>query len=135
MPAPVGAYVMRNASVLIETIDYANQLTKAQLTPSADIQTLRTLVPDGIVQDVDSNVWTFALTLIQDNKTAQGLARFLTDAHGTQVDVDFTPKIGGVHYTFTAIAKAVDVGGEQGGFATAEVELPVIGQPTPVDPV
>lgn len=139
MPAPTGAYVMRNAVVTIDAVQYANQCTKAILTPTAETQTLRTLVPDGIVQDVDSNVWVLSLSLIPDHRTGAapdgGLARKLTDSHGLELDVTLEPKAGGVGKTCTVIAKAVPFGGEQGSFNVVEVELPVIGEPVTVDPV
>lgn len=131
MTAPAGAFVIRNATVTIDTVEYANQCTRAELVPASDTQTLKTLVPDGIVQDVDSNVWSLNLGLIQDYVTATGLARHLTDNHGEEIEVVLAPKAGagGVTATFTAVAKAVNFGGEQGQFAVSEVELPVIGQP------
>ena len=137
MAAPAGAYVMRNANVKIGTttpIEYANQCTRAELVPDAETQTLRTLVPDGIVQDVDTNVWTLNLAMIQDYTATQGLARFLTDNHGTQQTLTLTPKAGGVSAEVTVICKAVNFGGEQGAFAVSEVELPVIGEPEFTDP-
>lgn len=136
MAAPTGAYVMRNATIAVGTVpvQYANQCTRAELVPDAETQTLRTLVPDGIVQDVDSNVWTLNLAGIQDYTSAVGLARFLTDNHGTEQTITITPKTGGVSAEVTVICKAVPFGGEQGAFATFEVELPVIGEPEFTDP-
>lgn len=134
MAAPKGAYVLRNAVVTVDEEEYANQCSRAELTPEADTQTLKTLVPDGIVQDVDSAVWTLNLTLVQDYTAEQGLARKLTDSHGQELDVHLEPKNGGVGADVTVIAQAVNFGGEQGNFATSEVELPVIGQPDWVDP-
>lgn len=135
MPAPAGAFVMRNAIVTIDAVEYANQCTRAELVPEAETQTLKTLVPDGIVQDVDTNVWALNLTIIQDYVAGQGLARKLTDSHGLQLTATLEPKAGGVGADVTFIAKAVNFGGEQGSFATSEVELPVIGAPTFIDPV
>lgn len=135
MAAPTGAYVIRNAVVTIDTVEYANQCTRAELVPTADTQTLKTLVPDGIVQDVDSNVWALNLALIQDYTTAVGLARYLTDNHGTQIDLTLEPKAGGVSAACTVVAKAINFGGTQGEFAVSEIELPVIGQPVFTDPV
>ena len=135
MAAPAGAFVMRNSVVTIDTVQYANQTNVARLTPEVETQTWKGLVPDAIVQDVDSPVWTFNLSGIQDHVLATGLARYLTDNHGEQIQVTLEPKAGGVGKTFTAIAVATEFGGEQGAFATIELELPVIGQPVTVDPV
>lgn len=135
MAAPTGAFVMRNSVVTIDTVAYANQTSTARLTPEVETLTWKGLVPDAIVQDVDSPVWTFNLNAIQDYTVAVGLARYLTDNHGTQIDVTLEPKAGGVSAAFTAVAVATEFGGEQGSFATVELELPVIGQPVFTDPV
>lgn len=128
MSAPAGAHVMRNISIKVDTVEFANQVTKARLVPDTPIQTLRTLVPDGIVQDIDSTVWTLELSGVQDWKTG-GLANALNAATGTEVDIVLQPKVGTGESTatFTAIAMPVEFGGEQGNFRIFEVELPVVG--------
>lgn len=135
MAAPLGAYVLRDATLTIEATQYANQVTSVVLTPEQETQTLRTMVPDGIVQDVDSAVWTCSINGIQDYVEAQGLARLLTDMSGEQIDLIFAPKSGGVTATVTVVSKAVPFGGEQGAFVTFDVELPCIGAPVFTDPV
>lgn len=131
MPAYAGAHVMRNASVTIGAVEYANQVTKARLVPDTPIQTLRTLVPDGAIQDIDSTVWTLELSGIQDMLTG-GLAKALNDAAGTELDVVLQPKSGSAQSTatFTIIAMPVEFGGEQGNFRTFEGEFPVVGAVT-----
>ena len=129
MSAPVGAYVLRDATFTVEATDYANQCTSVVITPEQATQTLRTMVPDGIVQDVDTAVWTLSINGIQDYEAARGLARLLTDMAGEQLDIVFTPKTGGDSATVTAVAKATPFGGEQGAFTTFSVELPVVGVP------
>ncbi|WP_328850259.1 hypothetical protein OG994_16635 [Micromonospora globbae] len=121
---------MRNASVLIDEVEYANQVTRARLVPDTPIQTLRTLVPDGAITDVDSTVWTLELSGVQSYK-ADGLAKFLTDNAGQKVEMVLTPKLGTGEDTATVTVTCVPVefGGEQGAFRTFEVELPVEGQP------
>lgn len=129
MSAPAGAYVLRDATFTVEATDYANQCTSVVLTPEQATQTLKTMVPDGIVQDVDTAVWTCSINGIQDYVNAQGLARLLTEMAGEEIDIVFTPKNGGVAATVTCVAKAVPFGGEQGSFTTFSVELPVKGAP------
>lgn len=129
MSAPAGAFVIRNATLTIGAVAYANQVTKARLVPETPVQTIRTLVPDGIVQDVDNTAWTLELAGIQDWKDAQGLADALNDAAGTQVTIVLQPKSGTGERkaTFVAMAMPVEFGGEQGAFATFDVTLPVVG--------
>lgn len=131
MAAPTGAYVLRDALFTVEATDYANQCTSVVLTPDQPVQTLRTMVPDGIVQDVDSAVWTCSINGIQDYTAAQGLARLLTDMAGEELDIVFAPKkgTGNTQATVTVKGKYVPFGGEQGSFTTFSVDLPVIGQP------
>jgi hypothetical protein len=131
MSAPAGAYVLRDATFTVEATDYANQCTSVVLTPDQATQTLKTMVPDGIVQDVDSAVWTCSINGIQDYKAARGLARLLTEMAGSELDIVFTPKngTGNATATVTVVGKAVPFGGEQGAFTTFSIELPVIGAP------
>jgi hypothetical protein len=129
MAAPLGAYVMKDSVFTVEATDYANQCTSIVLTPEQATQTLKTLVPDGIVQDVDTATWTCTINGIQDMTDSQGLAALLNDMQGEQIDIVFTPKPGGKTATFTATAKAVPFGGEQGAWATVSVDLPVTGTP------
>jgi hypothetical protein len=131
MAAPVGAFVLRNALVTVDDVEYANQATKARLVPDVPIQTVRTLVPDGVVQDVDSAVWTFELTVLQIN-AATGLAKVLRDmAPGTEVEIVLQPRVGFSQptATFTVMAVPAPFGGDQGAFMMAEMVLPVVGAP------
>jgi len=130
MPAVDGAIVFRDALVTFDGVDYANQLTKARLVPDRPIQTVRTLVPDGAVQDVDSAVWTVELSGLQVN-TPDGLAQALFDAAGTQVEMVLQPKTGTGQSkrTFTVIAIEPEYGGEQGSFLPIDLTLPVVGAP------
>lgn len=130
MPAPTGAHVYKNAIVTIDEVEYANQLTTARLVPDQPVQTLRTLVPDGTVQDVDTPTWTFEISGLQIN-VAGGLAKALRDANGGELEVILQPKAGSAQATatFTIVALMPEFGGEQGNWLTQELSLPVIGQP------
>jgi hypothetical protein len=134
MAAPAGAFVMRNAVVTFGASAYSNQVSKARFVPDTPIQTMRTLVPDGIVQDIDSTAWTLELSGIQDLVAARGLSRYLFDNNGDTVTVEVEPKAGGVSVTASVIVVPTELGGEQGDWAQFEIELPVIGQPTLTDP-
>lgn len=130
MAVYANAHVMRDASIEIDEVEYANQVTKARLVPDTPVQTLRTLVPDGTIQDIDSSAWTLELSGVQSTKTG-GLAKALNDAAGTQIEVVIIPKndTGEDTATVTIIAMPVEFGGEQGAFRTFEAEFPVVGQP------
>ncbi|MGW3619485.1 hypothetical protein [Micromonospora arida] len=130
MPAPTGAHVMRHAIVTIDEVEYANQVTKVRLVPDTPVQTMRTLVPDGAVTDVDSTVWTLELSGLQI-WIANGLAKALNDAAGTEIEVTIQPKVGTGQSTATCtiVAKPIEFGGEQGSFRSFEADFPVIGEP------
>lgn len=132
MPAYGNAHVMRNAKVTIDTVEYANQVTKARLVPDTPTQTLRTLVPDGVVTDTDSTVWTLELSGVESRK-AGGLAKALDTAAaaGESIELVLQPKVGAGEdiATVTVVPKPVPFGGTQGEFRTFEIELTVVGQP------
>lgn len=130
MPAVTGVWVMRDATVTLETVEYANQVAKARLVPDTPIQQYRTLVPDGAISDIDSSTWTLELTGVQ-KWTTGGLALALNTAAGTQLTLVLTPKNGTGNATATCevIAMPVPFGDEQGKFPTFEVTLPVVGSP------
>lgn len=129
MPAPQGAYVLRDALFTVEGTDYANQCTSVVMTPTQETQTLKTMVPDGAVQDVDSATWVLNINGIQDYVAARGLARYISDNSGLQLDIVFEPKKGGVTATATVVGKRIPFGGEQGAFTVFDIELPMIGEP------
>jgi hypothetical protein len=131
MAVAAGVYVVKDASVTIDEVEYANQVTSARLVPDVPIQTIRTLVPDGAIQDVDSAVWTFELTAVQKNN-AGGLVKALRAlSAGEQVEVVLAPKnlTGEDEATFTIVGLPAPFGGAQGAFPTAEMVFPVVGQP------
>lgn len=131
MAAPTGAHVYRDAIVTIDEVEYANQVRIARLTPDTPTQTYRTLVPDGVVQDVDSAAWTFELTGLQINRTG-GLAKALRAlAPGEIVEVTLAPHdaVGEDQATFSIVSMPAPFGGEQGSFGTMEMVFPVQGQP------
>lgn len=131
MPAAAGAFVIKDALVTVDSVEYANQVRIGRLVPDQPIQTYRTLVPDGAQQDVDSPVWTFELTGLQINKTG-GLAKALRAlTPGDEVDVILAPnnKTGEDQAAFTIKALAVPFGGEQGSYAEIEMVFPVVGAP------
>lgn len=132
MAAPTGAHVYRDAVLTIDEVEYANQVRVARLVNETPTQTYRTLVPDGVVQDVDSPVWSLELTGLQIN-TSTGLARALRAAgNGAIVDVVLAPHdaTGEDQAAFQVVVKLPPFGGEQGAYGTMELVLPVVGQPT-----
>lgn len=128
--------VLRDSLVELDGTDYANQMTRARLVPEVPTQTVRTLVPDGAINDVDSPAWTFEIAGIQKLATG-GLLKKLNDANpGDLISVEWEPKTGVTgqpHYEFQVRAKPAPIGGDQGAFATFELVLEVEGEPVTTD--
>lgn len=130
MAAPTGAYVLKDVLLTIEGTDFANQVAKVRFVPEVTRETMKTLVPDGVVNDV-TTTWTLELTGVQDHETG-GLAKFMMDNAGTAQTVVFGPRKGTGKRQATAevVMQPVDFGGEQGQWNTFEVTLGVNGVPT-----
>jgi hypothetical protein len=131
MPAHTGAFLIRDAVLKLGGTTFTNQVWRARLVPDTPIQQQRTLVPDGTISDVDSAMWTLELAGVQDYETG-GLAAYLQTNAGNQVAFVIAPKSGAgkKQASGTVIAINPDFGGEQGEFASFEIELPVVGAPT-----
>lgn len=130
MTAPTGAYVIKDALVKFASTDYANQVQKARLVPTVTRETMKTLVPDGVVNDI-SVVWELELTGIQDWETG-GLALYFNANAGTVVTAEIAPRVGTgkKKATVSVMLQPVEFGGEQGQWATFDVTLGVNGVPT-----
>jgi len=125
VPIATGAYVVKNASIKLATVEYANQHTKAQLVPDTAVVTQKTLDPTGTLQDVDTTVWKFEVSALQGDS----LWTYINDNAGDDVEVVFQPKPGGTIATFTMKAMPVAFGDEQGKFAMFDASFPVVGEP------
>lgn len=127
--------VLKDSEVTIEGTDYANQMTRSRLVPEVPTQTVRTLVPDGTISDVDSPAWTWEIAGIQKLATG-GLLKLLNDAEpGALLDVVWAPLqgvAGQPQYSFTVKAKPAPIGGDQGAFAQFELVLELEGEPVEV---
>jgi hypothetical protein len=133
MVAYARAHVIKNLSLKVEDMEYANQVTKATLTPDQTTQTLRVGVPDGTITDTDSAVWTFSLAGVQDfGSGSLGAALRTAAAAGTDLDVVYIPKNGTSQDQATFVLRPTQIpfGGEVGSFRTFDVDMPVVGQPT-----
>ncbi len=131
MAAPTGGHVYRNALVTVDDVEYANQFKTALLTPDTPTQTYRTLVPDGVVQDVDSAAWTLQLVGLQINRTG-GFAHALRAlTPGDIVEVVLAPHnaVGEDKATFDMVVQHPPFGGTQGAFGEVDITFQVNGQP------
>lgn len=133
MPGPyTRAHVMKFSTIVIDSVEYNNQLTKVRLVPDSPIQTLRTLVPDGIIQDADSATWTLEVGGVQD-RGPLGFGKAMDDAvaSGELLTMVLQPKVGSAQDVATVqiLPVPIEFGGEQGNFRTFETSFAVVGQP------
>jgi hypothetical protein len=131
MAVATGVYVLRDAIVSVDGVEYNNQCTVARLVPSQNIQTLPTLVPDGVLQDVDTPTWVFEVTCVQKNNTGGLVKALRAMTIGEVVEVILAPTdlVGEDQATFDIVALKPPFGGTQGQFPTLELSFPVQGQP------
>lgn len=124
------AYVMRNPTITIESVDYKNQVSKARLVPDTPIQTMRTF--GGVDQDRDTPSWTLELAGHQDRGTG-GLGDALDDAvaAGGTLTVEIQGKAGtGQDKAVCEIVPVpIEFGGESGNWKSFEQTFAVIDQP------
>ena len=124
MPAATGVYVVKHASIQIDSVEYGNQHTKAQITVDQSTQTTKAV--DGTVyQDTDTPAYNFEISALQGDS----LWSYLREMAGQSVEIVFTPKPDGTVATFSAIAVAPNFGDEAGKFAAFEMTLPIIDAP------
>jgi hypothetical protein len=123
-------HVLKNATVMIDDVEYKEQLATVLFTPDQPIQQMRTLSPTGTLTDADSAVWTCQMVGIQDFGTGS-LGKALRDAAGTLVEIVFQPKVGTGQDVITAEIMALEIpfGGEQGSWRTFDMTFPVSGSP------
>lgn len=132
MVAYARAHVIKYALLEIETVDYANQVTKARLVPDTPTQTLRTMDPSGSITDADTAVWSFELAGIQDFGTGSlGAALRTAAAANADLEVEFQPKTGTGQdkAVFTIRPINIPFGGDAGTFRTFDTNIPVVGTP------
>lgn len=113
------------------------QTTSITLKPSAGVQRLKTLSPEGRFSDADDPEWELEVAYSHGENVAGGttdtvLADYLLANHGQKLDFLFRPRNGGKGYAGVLTAIAGPIGGKQGAWMEGSVTLPVEGQPVAV---
>jgi hypothetical protein len=119
---------MRYAVVKINGTDYAEDIQTAEM-PSAEsnVETYKTLVPNGAIVDEDTPTYTFHLA------GAQGTDAYaaLVAAQGTVVDIDFQAEHGSGKtvrsFSVLVPSGSMPLGGQQGQFRAFDVTFNVSG--------
>lgn len=123
--------VLRHSLLDLDGTEFQDECTKIELVADQPSQTVRTLVPTGIITDVDSVSWQLNIEALSDVESG-GLAAYLNANAGTEVAFEYAPRntTGAVKYSGNVFVKAAGAGGSQGEFATLSVELMVNGAVT-----
>lgn len=125
------AMVFRSPTVTIESVEYADQVTKARLVPDTPTQTMRTF--GGVDKDRDSTSWTLELAGHQDRGTG-GLGDALDDAvaAGGTLTVVIQAKAGAGQdkATVEIVPVPIEFGGESGEWKLFDQTFEVVDQPT-----
>ncbi len=123
--------VLKDAVLTIDETAYQAKMKTAVFTPTTNTSSYPVLAPVGSIQDVDNPIWTLQLVGLQDWQTG-GLAKYLMDHAGEEIDVTLVPQATDTwpEATATVIAMAPPFGGTAGEFAEFDLTLPVVGQPT-----
>jgi len=115
--------------------DFSMDALDVEVVPEAgDIQTVRTL--DGVSHsDAESETWGLRVRAVIDwDTTRPGLAYFLYNNRGTQVDFTFRKDTAAIStanpmVTGTVTCVPISYGGNGNEYAEAEVVLPIDGTP------
>lgn len=125
------AFIMRDSTVTIDSVEYNGQLNKVRLVPDTPMEQMPVLVPTGTITDISTTTWTCELGGVQDNGSGS-LGAALRAASGTLLTLTFQPRVGTGQDKVVAsvMAMPIEFGGEQGSWRTFDITLPVDGQPT-----
>lgn len=125
------AFIMRDSTVTIDSVEYNGQLNKVRFVPDTPMEQMPVLVPTGTITDISTTTWTCELGGVQDNGSGS-LGAALRAAAGTLMEVIFQPRTGTGQDRIVAsvMAMPIEFGGEQGSWRTFDITLPVDGQPT-----
>ena len=124
-------FVLKDVTLSIEGDSYEAHVRSVTLTPSASVVSERGLTPTAVYTDTTSATWTCDLDYFQDWSDPDSLSYKLHEEEGASWNVTFTPKKGSGQpsITVTVIVTPGAIGGAGQAFATATVQLGVIGKP------
>lgn len=134
---PAIPQILKVITLTLGSDDFEEDVINAAIVPAAGaIRKVTTL--DGTVhQDTEPEAWALELTCVIDwDSTRPGLAHYLFANKGDQVAFVFHDKSAAVStsspsLTGTCVLVPLPYGGTGNDFATATVQLPIIGDPVP----
>ncbi len=116
------------------TDDYARHTAACMFVPSGGTETRwKGGTPDARVQHRTLSDWTCQMRLAQDFGT-DGLAKYLLDNEGEEVEAEFTPVAGGPTFYATLTLAAPQIGGDIDTYGESTVTH-TSSKPTTVAPI
>lgn len=136
-------YMMKDIDLILgdEAVgpNFKCQVKSVKLTPSVNIVKTKTACPTGQYSAADDPEWTLELGYVygaDDAVTpAPVLADYLIYHVGEKLPFLFRPIAGGRGFSGTVTVVPGSIGGEVGAFSDQSVQLPLEGQPLPVEAV
>lgn len=118
------AFMMGNATLTIDGVDYAAQVSSAVFTPTSSIVTWKGLKPTAVFTFPTNATWTLDLTYAQDFTADDTLASFLLAHEGETIEnVVFAPIAGGRTFTADITIAPGSIGGAVDAVAEGTVSL------------
>lgn len=125
----VAPIVMKKATLLIPTDNYAAHVSSVLITPTAPSFSW-TGLDNNTYNAVGAATWACTVEYAQDWETADSLSQKLYDSEGQIITVTFEPVAGGAGWTVPLIVVPGAIGGPVNSVATASVTLPCTAKPT-----
>lgn len=120
--------VLFKAPVSIGADEYTAHLSQCQHVPTQPTASFTDL--DGVTTNFGGkSSWALTLAGAQDYETLNGLAMFLYEHDGEDIEVTYV--FGGQTWTATIVAAAVDIGGVINTPALFSKSMPCKGKPVP----
>jgi hypothetical protein len=132
-------HIRKSVRLTIDGTAYDCAVTGVTLTPNVETKTTRTLCADGsgAVADVGSPTWSLDVNYLVDHNAAS-FYRFCVANVGRAAAFEYEPdpvNAAGVVYTGELRVLPGPAGGDADEWESGAVSMPVIGQPSIVDPV
>ncbi len=140
-PAPtvvdVEPIYLDNATLIIDTFDYAAAASKIECQPTIKTATFRGMKPSSTHTSTSVESWVLSIDFAQDFATAESFSNTLFDNQGDKVTMSLPPADGGQAWLVDVQLVPGGIGGSGQSHATTSISLGVLGQPrrkTPVIP-
>ncbi|MFV0446392.1 MAG: hypothetical protein ACK5Q5_22695, partial [Planctomycetaceae bacterium] len=134
------AILIKNADVILGDIgtigaNFKLQVRSVRLTPNTNVQTIKTVDPQGVFSETDTTEWVLEIAYLDGYDDGEGtaaelLSQFLFDHSGELLPFEMRARSGGRGWSGDVRIIPGGSGGGQGEWGEQTVSLPLDGQPT-----